>query len=220
MSEIENVKDYFVRSAEAFDSLYSEEKTNPFMRYINKQFRRDIYERFILTLDHIKKYKLNSVLDVGCGSGRYAHAIAQAGVKRIVGIDLSSTMIELAVRHTSSITDAKEIFDFNCGDFMKFHTDEKFDVVIAMGFFDYVNDPVTVLKKMKTLANHSVTVSFPSISVYRTPIRKIRYHFKQCPVYFYKHDHIDELSKEAGFARNETIKIKGAGQDYFTTFFV
>ena len=84
MSETENVKEYFVRSAEAFDSLYSEEKASPLMRYINKKFRRDIYERFILSMKHVQKYKLETVLDIGCGSGRYAYDFAQICIRQIV----------------------------------------------------------------------------------------------------------------------------------------
>ncbi len=219
MSEIENVKEYFVRSAGAFDSLYSEEKTSSLMRFINKKFRKDIYERFILSMNHVQKYNSETILDVGCGSGRYAYALAQIGIRRIVGVDLSSKMIDLALRNTSKIERADGIFKFMCCEFMKFNTDETFDTVIAMGLFDYISDPITVLEKMRMLANHSVIASFPSISFYRTPVRKVRYHFKRCPVYFYNREQINLFCSEAGFQKNEIIKIAGAGMDYFVTFF-
>jgi len=103
--------------------------------------------------------------------------------------------------------------------FETFQTKESFDVVLAMGFFDYIQDQIPVLQRMGELANHSVIASFPSISWYRTPIRKIRYFAKRCPVYFYKRKDIDSFAKAAGFARNETLKIDGAGQDYFVAFF-
>lgn len=218
MSEAEKVRQYFVRSAATFDALYSEAKTSPLMSFINRKFRRDIYDRFILSMNHVRKYKLETALDVGCGSGQYAYTLAQLGVKRIVGVDFSQTMIDLAVKNTSKIQRANEIFEFNCCDFMEFQTEETFDVVLAMGFFDYINDPIPVLKKMKMLANHSLIASFPSISIYRTPIRKIRYYFKRCPVYFYNRDKIISFCSKAGFAKNEIVKIKGSGMDYFVTF--
>jgi len=219
MSEAEKVKQYFTHSAATFDSLYSESETNSLKRFINRNFRRDIYERFILTMNHVRKHKLKSALDVGCGSGRYACALAQLGVERIVGIDFSPKMVELAVENTSQIPNASEIFEFICSDFTEFQTKEIFDVVLAMGFFDYIKNPIPVLEKMKTLSNHSVIASFPSISIYRTPIRKIRYYFKRCPVYFYDRIKIQSFSLEVGFATNEIVKIKGSGMDYFVAFF-
>ncbi len=36
------------------------------------------------------------VLDVGCGSGRYGLALAERGASRVVGVDFSPVMIELA----------------------------------------------------------------------------------------------------------------------------
>ena len=219
MSKTEKVRQYFVRSAATFDSLYSENKMGPLTTFINRKFRRCIYDRFILSIKHARKYKLETVLDVGCGSGRYAYALAQLGARRIVGIDFSQTMIDLAVKNTSKIQGANEIFEFICRDFTEFQTEETFDVVLAMGFFDYINDPIPILKKMKKLTNHSIIASFPSISIYRTPIRKIRYYFKRCPVYFYNRDKIISFCSKAGFAKNEIVKIKGAGMDYFVTFF-
>lgn len=218
MSEVRKVKQFFERSAETFDSLYSENKTNPFMKHINRRFRYDIYERFALSINHVIRYKLKSALDIGCGPGRYAYALAQVGLKRIVGIDFSQRMIDLAISNRRTIQASDKICEFICCDFMEYELKEKFDVVLAMGFFDYIKDPASVLKKMKILANHSVVASFPSISTYRTPLRKIKYYFKPCPLYFYTRNRIQLLCSEVGFAKVEIIKIKGSGMDYFVTF--
>jgi len=41
---------------------------------------------------------------------------------------------------------------YQCCDFVKdFPADKKFDITIAMGVFDYVKDPLPLLKKMKEL---------------------------------------------------------------------
>ena len=219
MSERAKVRQHFISSAEAFDSLYCESKMNPLWRLINRRFRHDIYDRFILSMDHVRKYKLETALDVGCGSGRYALGLAELGVRRIVGIDFSPRMLELAFKNTAHIQGANGTFEFVCCDFMEFQTKETFDVVIAMGLFDYIKDPIPFLEKMKTLCNHSVIASFPSTSIYRTPIRKIRYYFKRCPVYSYDRAKISSFCSEVGFARNELVKIKGSGMDYFVAFF-
>ncbi|HUE44657.1 MAG TPA: hypothetical protein VMO81_00240 [Aestuariivirgaceae bacterium] len=89
-----------------------------------------------------------------------------------------------------------------------------------MGVFDYVEHPAVLLKKLRGLVTHSAMVSFPSRSFYRTPIRRLRYRLKRCPVYFYDAKTIENLAAEAGFARMQLIKIRGAGMDSVSTFFV
>jgi SAM-dependent methyltransferase len=217
MSDRANVREYFTRAAVSFDSLYAE-KANFLARFINRRFRRDIYERFLLSVNHVRQFNLNSVLDVGCGSGRYAVALAQLGVKRIVGLDISEGMIALA-KSLAAGDHSSSTLEFVCSDFMEFKSIRSFQLVLAMGLFDYVRDPLPVLARMGSLADHSVIASFPSVSWYRTPIRKMRYFFKRCPVYFYQRSQIEAFGEMLGFAQTVVHKIEGAGQDYFVTFY-
>ena len=219
MSDAARVEQYFTRSAELFDSLYDAQNAACAVKWLNRTFRRDIYERFRLSLDHIQGHELQSVLDVGCGSGRYEVALAGVGVRRMVGLDISPGMIELARELTRNRELTQASFEFVQQDFAAFQTSDTFDAVLAMGLFDYVRDPVPMLQRMRGFAGHSVIASFPSISWYRTPIRKVRYFAKRCPLYFYRRSGIDRLALEAGFARHEVTKIEGAGQDYFVAFF-
>jgi SAM-dependent methyltransferase len=217
MSDSVNVREYFTRAAVSFDSLYLEDG-NAVTRFINRRLRRDIYERFLLSMNHVRKFNLDSVLDVGCGSGRYAVALAQTGVKRIVGLDISEGMIALA-KKLSNENHCDQAIEFVGGDFMEFKSPAPFQAVLAMGLFDYVKDPVPALAHMGSLASHSIIASFPSISWYRTPIRKARYFVKRCPVYFYEREQIEAFGKTLGFAHTDVHKIEGAGQDYFVTFY-
>jgi len=217
MSDTTDVKQYFTRAAVSFDSLYLED-AGSVARFINRRFRRDIYERFMLTLSHVERFRPETILDVGCGSGRYAVALAQMGVKRIVGLDISDGMIGLA-KKLSTETGTNEQIEFWCGDFMDYRSATTFRTVIAMGFFDYIRDPTPVLARMRSLAEHSVIASFPSTNWYRTPIRKTRYAIKRCPVYFYQRKQIEQLGRSSGFAHTEVHKIAGAGQDYFVAFY-
>lgn len=214
MTDVARVTDYFTRSAAAFDSLYSEHDQGAFMRWVNRRYRGDIYERFTRSLAHFQHYQLSSCLDIGCGSGRYARALLEVGVRRVVGVDVSAPMVELARQHTAGLDGAELIV----ADFASFETAERFDAVLAMGFFDYVAEPAHVLDRMRALTTHSVVASFPSRHLYRTPIRRLRYWLKRCPVYFYDRDQIDALGGAAGFVRTEIEKIPGAGMDYFVTF--
>lgn len=220
MVQSESVRDYFSRAANTFDALYVERQMSSFERFINRHFRRDIYKRFLLTMEHFKTHGLKSALDVGCGSGRYAVSLANLGVERALGIDFSPSMIDLARTFSQEDGVAATCCEFTCADFTAFETEERFDSVIAMGVFDYFPEPLPVLARMRELARHSVVASFPSVNLYRTPIRKLRYRIKRCPVYFYNRRAIDELVRSVGFSHYEITKIRGAGMDYFVAMYV
>jgi len=207
-----DVQTYFERAADSFDRLYHEEGQTPLWRWINRRFRSDIVTRYLHTCDHVRQSKAQSVLDVGCGSGRYLSAFANLGVGRMVGIDLSQTMLDLALEQVRAAGHGNT--DLVCANFDDFATDECFDVVVAMGFFDYQSNPVHALGKMRTLARHSIIASFPSRHWFRTPLRQVRYRMKKCPVYFYDRASIAAMAEKAGYASTESTKLPGAGMDY------
>ena len=74
----EKVKSNFESSAEKFDRIYnpSEEKS-VLSRLLDKWFRKTMFFRFEETLKNIDSEKIQSILDVGCGSGYYARRMAQ-----------------------------------------------------------------------------------------------------------------------------------------------
>lgn len=207
-----DVRVYFERAADSFDKLYSEDGQTELWRWINRRFRSDIVARFLKTCSHIKQAKAKSVLDVGCGSGRYLAAFANLGVERLVGIDLSRPMLDLALQQISAA--GHHNTELICANFDDFIPTEKFDVVVAMGFFDYQSDPRATLERMRSMTRHSVIASFPSRHWFRTPLRQVRYKLKKCPVYFYDNRKIEEITRRAGFARVQSTKLPGAGMDY------
>ncbi len=211
-------KAYFNRSGQLFDSLYSEEKVGTLMHMVNRLFRSDIYVRYFLTVEHLKTVGAESVLDVGIGGAKYAKGYIESGVKKVTGVDISSTMLQFAKQHVQGIPGHENTFKFILSDIDQFESSERFDVVVAMGFFDYVTDSLGTLKRLREFCDHSVIASFPSISFWRTPIRKARYRLKKCPVFFFKSSQILDLSGKAGFTSCDLTRIEGAGMDYVAIF--
>jgi SAM-dependent methyltransferase len=211
-----DVRAYFERAAATFDRLYAEERQGPLMRRLNRRFRSDIARRFVMALQHAQAINADSVLDVGCGSGRYLCALAGIGVGRLVGIDVSEPMLELARAHLRE-TPASRV-DLVHGEFMGWATEERFDLVVAMGFFDYQSDPAAALRRMRELSRHSIMASFPSVHWFRTPFRRFRYLWKRCPVHFYRRAQVAEFGRLIGATRTEIAEIPGGGMDYVTTF--
>lgn len=192
---------------------------NPIMRQVNKILRFGVYQRYMLLMDYLKRHQIRSLLDVGCGSGRYAVGAADAGVREYVGVDFSDEMIELARELTRQETGLPERCEFICADFMTFNPGRTFEVVSAMGVFDYIRESAPALQKLASLATHSVVGSFPGYSVYRSPLRWIRLRLRGCPVYFYSQRRIRLLSEGCGFSRYEVIKMHGPGAENFVIFY-
>jgi cyclopropane fatty-acyl-phospholipid synthase-like methyltransferase len=119
-------------------------------------------------------------------------------------------MLELAREYTR----AKNVADrceFIQADFLEYPFQETFDAVVALGVFDYVADPVTVLKKMNDLANEKVMASFPGVSPIRAPLRKVRYALRGCPVYFYTGKKLRQICHEAGLQNFRIDNLASSG---------
>jgi len=213
------VKKYFEQQAGAFDSIYSEEKSL-LWRFLDRWFRKDIYERFRLTMEACGDLSGKSVLDVGCGSGRYALEYAKAGASLVHGVDLSQDMIELAEGYVKAAgCDDRCVFEV--ADFMTRRFERSYDFVTAMGVMDYVADPAPFIVKMLSVAGKKAVASFPSRSFLRGRARIMRYRLKGCPVFLYDERSIKRIieSGVASRCRDHSIeKIPGWGYDFIVVF--
>lgn len=86
------------------------------------------------------------VLDVGCGGGRYARALANLGI-RVTGVDLSSELIDVA-RERSPLLPGKP--DYLEGDSRRLPFAQQFDGAVSMftsfGYFDRREDDVAIFR--------------------------------------------------------------------------
>lgn len=204
----DRVERYFERTAAEFDALYEEGRG---LRYWwNRLLRRALFERVRLTLEELRELRDFTVLDVGCGSGRNCMLFLEAGARRVVGIDVSKKMVELsseqARRHGAEGKCA-----FLHSDLLSYAPAEKFDVVVALGVFDYLADARAHLERMAALASSKVVASFPGVSLVRAPLRKLRYALKDCPVFFYTRRELETLAKDAGLTDTRLLPCAGSG---------
>tara|TARA_B110000003_G_scaffold276388_1_gene322593 strand:- start:783 stop:1472 length:690 start_codon:yes stop_codon:yes gene_type:complete len=96
----------------------------------------DIYaakEESVL-LPVIANYKPNSVLDLGCGNGRYSKSLYPQ-VKEYVGVDLSNNFIQ-ELRKNNKI----KKYDFIHSPAHEFKIQRKFDLILMIGLLTYMND--------------------------------------------------------------------------------
>lgn len=213
--EIIKQKHFWNREVNSFDSIYSHEKSR-FGNLLDSLFRSDMYERFNYTMRKSEPVAGLSFLDVGCGTGRYSIEFARKNAARVVGLDISETMIDVCRRRATE----EKLIDktsFIQTDLLQFKPDEKFDVSIGIGLFDYIKDPLPVLKEMRECVSDRAIMSFPRFWTWRAPVRKVRLGVKGCGVYFYTKARIEKLLKAAGF---ESFEIQKVGKLHCVTAFV
>src|SRR5262245_30904709 len=171
MNSRELVRSYFDREAERFDAIYAEKK--PFVqRVVDILFRGVVLERYRIICTLAPLPGPFSVLDVGCGGGRYALALARSGALEVVGVDVSPAMIALARRAADEASVAARC-TFEVSSFQDFRTDKNFDVVVATGYFDYLADPLADLAKMAKHCSGRIYATFPKRWELRAPTRKL-----------------------------------------------
>lgn len=120
-----------------YETIYEEGEEGFFTRY---QGGQDRSENDVMVLDSLD-WTGKTVLDVGCGTGRLAHAISERGARRVYGIDYSVAAIAKAQENWQgdNLTfEAAELFDWS----------KPVDVVVSCGTLEHFDDPGEALRKM------------------------------------------------------------------------
>lgn len=205
MSVEQRVQEHFHADARRFDAIYEDNK-NPFSKWVDEVWRGVVRRRFRLTLERLQPLEGKSVLDVGCGSGRYCLSFAQAGASRILGVDFAEGMITLAKQYADELGVADRC-EFRAGKFPEAAADETFDACTAMGFFDYIDDPAPILSRMRELTKSTIVMSFPKSNEWRAPLRRLRFKVLGCPLFLYSEERVKSLLQEAGITHYEIVEL-------------
>lgn len=204
-NEIVTQRNYWNSEVNDFHSIYSHQKSK-FARLLDRVFRKDMYDRYVFTMENSWPISYRNFLDVGCGSGVYSLEFARQGAASVTGLDIAEKMLDVC-RKSAEREGLAERCKFIHTDLLEYHTDTKFDVTIGIGLFDYISEPLPVLRKMRQVTEGKAILSFPRLWTWRAPVRKARLAVKDCPVFFYTKSTIRSLLKEAGFADYEITKV-------------
>lgn len=205
MSVEQRVRDHFHADAQRFDAIYDDEK-GAFNRWVDTVWRGVVRKRFELTLERLDPVRDKTILDVGCGSGRYCIAYAERGAARVVGVDFATAMIELANHHART-AGVEDRCDFRAGIFPDAVTGESFDASTALGFFDYVADPATIISHMRDMTRSTMIMSFPKSREWRVPVRRVRFLFSGCPLFLYSEKRVRNILSEARVTNYDWISL-------------
>lgn len=201
----QKVATYWNDVAGKFDAVYSGQKS-PLGKALNGWLHRDMFERFDWVMEMAGGVQNTRICDVGCGSGRLVADLAKRGARRVVGVDVAPEMLRLASQHVAASGVAARC-KFVLADVEHWMTDERFDLVIAIGFWDYIEDPRSRLAKIRRLSERRFLSAWPRADTVRARLRKARLSALDCPVYFYRRDAVCQLLESAGFTISSISEI-------------
>jgi SAM-dependent methyltransferase len=201
----QRVRSRFRAKARQFDDLYEDERLEV------RLLRPGLFRRRQLAVETVASRSAPSVLDVGCGSGRIGEFVLEAGATRYLGVDFSEPMIELARQRLARFSERTELV---VADFLDLPLEGSFDVVLALGLFDYLPEPHRFTRRMFELCapGGCVVGSFPTWSLLKGPVRKVRYEWiGDCPIFNYTRRELELMFGASGFARVEILSPGRSG---------
>jgi SAM-dependent methyltransferase len=198
-SDTARVRGHFRKRAFSFDALYDEEGP------LQRAARPALFRRRELALEAVRSRERPRVLDVGCGPGRIGERVLEAGAGEYVGIDFSEPMLDLARQRLERFGSRAKLVK---GDFLEEPLEGPFDVLLALGLFDYLPEPDRFTTRMRDLCSGVLVASFPRWSPIKGPVRKLRYEvMNDCPIFDYSPAQARELLEQAGFAEVRVIEV-------------
>ncbi len=204
----DRVRRYFDATAARFDAIYTRDKS-PVQRVVDGLFRGVIQRRFQLAMELGGDVREARVLDVGCGSGRYSVELARRGAW-VTGLDFAPAMIDLA-QAAAAAAGVGERCRFEAVDYLGWEPEAPYDLCLAIGFFDYIQQPLLFLQRIRQQTTGQALFSFPVRWTVRTLSRRLRLAAHSCPVRFYSRPEVTGVLRQAGW---HGVTVHRLSRDY------
>jgi 2-polyprenyl-3-methyl-5-hydroxy-6-metoxy-1,4-benzoquinol methylase len=190
---------YFHQRASRFAAFYKSET-------VSRVFGRGaLFDRLQFAVDTAVGLAAKRVLDVGCGSGPLFAPLAGMGI-HVKGIDPAEGMVALASQQAAVYPG---LVDVEQRSWQQLTEVDDYDLAVALGVFDYVDQSVDLLTRMGRAATH-VVGSFPSHGS-RTTLRKFRYGRRGVSVHGYGVSDLDRMASDANLMVIERSALGRAG---------
>ena len=194
--------------AEEFDTIYTGRKGG-FARFLDQWLRKDIYQRFDWVMERCGDVRGLRICDIGCGSGRFVTEFVKRGAAHVTGVDVAPEMLRLSKELVEKDGTADRC-DFALADVLNWKTTQTFDITIAIGFWDYIQDPPERLRLIRQKTNQTFLSAWPRFWTWRMPVRKERLQYiRGCPVYFFRRSQIEKMLRDSGF---EVVRCDTVGK--------
>ena len=156
-----------------YNKVYKKGEEKHYTSFVTKGTTTDEMKEVLKELN----WKNKTVLDVGCGTGLFAHKVSKLGPKQVLGIDFSKEAIETAIRTHKNhnlqyqVLDVKEI-------------KSRYDVIVSLGTLEHMDNPLKTLKILKKhlTKNGKIIVTSPNWTNPRGYILMTLWHLFNAPI--------------------------------------
>jgi 2-polyprenyl-3-methyl-5-hydroxy-6-metoxy-1,4-benzoquinol methylase len=169
--------------------------------------RRALFDRVDFAVRTAEALGASRVLDVGCGSGVVFAPMAATGI-HVTGIEPAPRMAALARVAAARHPSLTEVIDMSW-EALPSRAWPEFDLVIALGVFDYVDVPDALISALAGKGGH-VVASFPRACT-RTRLRRRRYARHGVSVFGYRASEIHALCVRNGLVVRTLTRLGRAG---------
>lgn len=165
IDNIENMETYY-SNYRVFKKRHINKKVNLYQR-IKEQIKIQLFLNLQFSEKHMRKYweeylflwalrktcvrKTDSILDVGCGSGRWLEQLAEVGYKNLYGIDKFADNMPI------------NTYEYRKGD-LSVAPKKKYDIITFHHSFEHMDNPMMILQNIKSLLKDT------GICIIRIPI--------------------------------------------------
>lgn len=177
---------YFDDRATRFAAFYGSERVARLLG------RGPLFDRLHGAIDVARQSGVHRVLDVGCGSGPLLVPLADLGIA-VVGIDPAPAMVALAQVQAARHPELLRVEERRWEDIDEV---DSYDLAVALGVFDYVDDAPALLRRMSRAAPR-VVASFPAPGL-RLRLRQVRYGARGVHVHGYTPADLAALAAAVG----------------------
>ena len=154
------------------------------------------------------------VLDVGCGGGILADAMARRGAAEVLGIDLGEPTIQMAQLHALEAQTPNIAYRTIAAEALAAEQPGTFDVVTCMEMLEHVPDPASIVRACATLVKPGGWVFFSSINrnakAFAQAIVAAEYLLRMLQRGTHEYQRLIRPSELAGWARAAGLAPQGA----------
>ena len=148
-----------------------------------------------------------SVLEVGCHSATYAQEFLHAGARRVVTLDVAPARIMPGQQVQQA--EAGGAHQYLDGDLLEGAVNDKFDVVVALDAFGWVEqDPAILLARMREVAGEKVMARFPAGAALSERVRRL---WSRGAGRSYTGRHVRSIAHQAGLPNFRIEKLHEDG---------
>jgi 2-polyprenyl-6-hydroxyphenyl methylase / 3-demethylubiquinone-9 3-methyltransferase len=161
-------------------------------------------------IDGLARVQGKAVLDVGCGGGILADAMARRGA-RVLGIDLADKPLKVARLHALEAQTAGVEYREVAAEALAGQMPAHFDIVTCMEMLEHVPDPASIVNACATLVKPGGWVFFSTISrnpkAFLMAIVGAEYALGLLPKGTHEYARFIRPSELAGWCRNAALDV-------------